>query len=70
MEKKENDFIVFCIETYKNKMNTSGSEVYSLFEKYKVIDYLYENYDMLHTEGAEWLINDIQKFLKNKGYSK
>ena len=51
-------------------MNTSGSEVYSLFEKYKVIDYLYENYDMLHTEGAEWLIKDIQEFLKNKGYSK
>ncbi len=64
MEKKINDFIIFCMEIYKNKEKITGSEVYSLFEKYKVFDYLSDGYDMLHTQGSEWLINDIDEYLE------
>lgn len=64
MEKKINDFIIFCMEIYKNKEKITGSEVYSLFEKYKVFDYLSDGYDMLHTQGSEWLINDIDEYIE------
>ena len=68
MEKKINDFIVFCLEVFKLKYNLSGKEAYDLFDKYKVFEYLEEGYDMLHTQGEEWLINDIKEFLKIRDY--
>lgn len=68
MNKKINDFVVFCMEIYKAEKNISGKEVYELFEKYGVLKYLQDGYDMLHTQGDSWLINDIDKFLEVRGY--
>ena len=70
MEKKINDFVVFCLEIYKAENRLTGKEVYDLFEKYKVLNYLQEGYDVLHTQGDKWLINDINEFLKIRGYNK
>lgn len=68
MEKKINDFIVFCIEIFKEENKFTGKEVYELFEKYGVLKYLHDGYDMLHTQGDRWLIKDINEFLKIRGY--
>ena len=68
MEKKINDFIIFCMEMYKAKKGLNGKEVYEIFENYKVFDYLQEGYDVLHTQGDGWIINDIDEFLKIRGY--
>lgn len=68
MEKKINDFIVFCIEVFKEKTGLTGEEVYEIFDKYGVLKYLYEGYDMLHTQGDGWLMEDIKEFLKIRGY--
>ncbi len=69
MEKKINDFIVFCIEIFKEENKLTGQETYELFEKYGVLKYLYDGYDMLHTQGNGWLMNDINEFLKIRGYN-
>lgn len=66
MEEKVYEFVIFCMEYYKSKNNLSGKEVYDMFEKYGVIKYLENGYDMLHTEGKDWLINDIEMFIKNR----
>lgn len=68
MEKKINDFIVFCIEVFKEENKLIGKEVYELFEKYGVLKYLHDGYDMLHTQGDGWIMNDINEFLKIRGY--
>ena len=70
MEKKINDFIVFCMEIYKSKKSMTGKEVYELFEKYGVLNYLQEGYEVLHTQGDSWLVNDIEEFLDVRGYAK
>ena len=70
VEYKINEFVIFCLESYKEKESLPGKEVYDLFEKYKVFDYLRDGYDMLHTQGSEWLMNDIDEYLKNRGYKK
>lgn len=70
MDKKINDFVIFCIEVFKEENNMSGKEVYELFEKYGVLKYLENGYDMLHTQGAGWLMNDIDEFLRIRGYEK
>jgi len=65
MDKKINDFIIFCMEFYKEKHNLTGKEVLKLFEKNKVFDYLEEFYDVLHTQGKKWIMDDIDGFIEN-----
>ena len=47
----------------------TGKEVYNLFEKYGVLKYLYDGFDVLHTQGDGWLMKDINEFLKMRGYT-
>lgn len=65
-EYKKFEFIIFCIEVFKEGMHLEGGYVYQLFLDNGVLDYLYNGYDMLHTQGDKWLINDILVFLKNR----
>lgn len=70
MDKKVNDFIVFCLEIYKARKSMNGKDVYELFEKYGVLKYLEEGYEVLHTQGDGWIINDIDEYLKIRGHNK
>lgn len=56
-------FKVFCFEAYKASHNMTGREAMELFTKYKVFDYLESFYDVLHTLGKEYLIEDIDIYL-------
>lgn len=69
MDKRINDFVIFCIESFKQYHNLSGKEVYNIFEKYDVIEYLSNGYDLLHTQGKQWIMNDIDEFLKVRNYN-
>jgi len=57
-------FQVFCIEQYKNAHHMRGNEAYQLFEKYGVMAYLSEFYDVLHSFGAEYLVQEIDLFVE------
>ncbi len=70
MDKKRNDFVIFCIEMYKKENGFTGKAVFDLFKKHGVISYLWDGYDMLHTQGHEWLMQDIGEYLKNRGFVK
>lgn len=60
-------FAVFCLENYKAHRNLTGREVFALFEKYGVFDYIREFYDVLHTTGHCYINNDIDIYLKSRG---
>ena len=62
------EFTVFCMENYKRHRNLSGSEVFKLFDRYKVFDYIHEFYDVLHTTGHNYINNDIDIYLNSRGY--
>lgn len=72
MNKKEKDialFIAFCIEEYAADKGMSGEEVLDVFTKYGVTDYLNKCFEPLHTQGRQWLIDEIDEFIairKNK----
>jgi len=57
-------FVSFCIEQYKNAHGMSGSDVIELFDNAGVTKYLLDNYDILHTQGANWLLAEIDDYLK------
>ena len=56
-------FVSFCIEQYKHEMNMSGSEVMELFDQRGLLDYLVEHYEVLHTQGHSWLIEEMKEYL-------
>lgn len=64
---KEMAFVIFCIENYKVYRNLSGKETLKLFDDYGVLDYLENNYDVLHTTGYQFMNRDIDDFLKIRG---
>lgn len=66
IDKPLNDFVIFLLEEYKLKNNLSGKEAYDLFTKYDVFSYLEKNYELLHTLGKEYLLNDIKIYIQNR----
>jgi hypothetical protein len=63
---KELAFIVFCLENYKIHRALTGRQAVELFEKYGVYDYLREFYDVLHTTGYQYIVHDIDIYLKSR----
>lgn len=69
MKDKELDiayFLSFCIEQYGKKSQLSGDEVVALFDRYEVLPYLEENFEVLHTQGYQWLMGEIDELIKNR----
>lgn len=57
-------FKAFCIEQYKLAHHLSGKDTVNLFFRYGVMDYLQSFYDVLHSTGAQYLVEDIDLFLE------
>lgn len=72
MNKKDKDialFVAFCIEEYGAAKEMTGEQVLDLFSQYGVTDYLSKCFEPLHTQGRQWLIEEIDEFIgirKNK----
>lgn len=67
MNKKKQDiayFVSFCIEQYKNTKELTGAEAVKQLDRYKVLDYLCEHYEVLHTQSRQWILEDIDEFIK------
>lgn len=58
------DFKVFCFEAYSAKHKLNGRQTMDIFKKYGVFNYLMKCYDVLHTTGREYIIGDIDKYIK------
>ena len=59
-------FKAFCLERYKYAHNMSGREVFNLFLKYGVMDYLSSFYDVLRTFGDRYIVQDIDEFIAER----
>ncbi|MBR1557642.1 MAG: DUF3791 domain-containing protein [Prevotella sp.] len=67
MSKHDQDiahFLSFCIEQYKTDKGISGSESAEILARYGVLDYLADHYEVLHTQSRQWLLEDIDDFIK------
>lgn len=53
------DFKIFCFEAYKAHHKMKGRDAMDLFKKYNVFEYLTSCYDVLHTTGREYIIEEI-----------
>ncbi|MDD3253213.1 MAG: DUF3791 domain-containing protein [Lachnospiraceae bacterium] len=72
LDNNQVEFSVFCIENVAAKLGISGDEAYQLLTKNKDIldEYIIPNYEMLHTQGKEYIVNDIIDYMKECGVLK
>lgn len=56
-------FISFCVEYYAEHIGKTSDEVYEIFKKKKVLEWLEDDYSDLHGMGMEYLMQLIDEFL-------
>ena len=44
----------------------SGDEVVALFDRYEVLPYLEDNFEVLHTQSHQWLMEEIDELIKKQ----
>ena len=69
MNIKELEFTVFCIENVAEQLGLKGEKIYKLLaEQSDILDsYIIPCYDTLHTQGKEYIVNDIVDYMGEKG---
>jgi len=60
----EGKFLIFCLEMYKAAKKITGRQAITLFKRYGVTDYIMACYEALHTTGTNYIIEDIDLFIK------
>lgn len=70
-EFKALEFAVFCIENVAKKLEVDGTAAYDMLAVQTDVlqNYIIPCYDVLHTQGKEYIVNDLIDMLKAKGVS-
>ena len=65
----ELEFAVFCIENVAMKLGVDAERVYqALAEKSDILNgYIVPEYDVLHTQSREYIVDDIVEVMKERG---
>lgn len=65
----ELEFSTFIFYSLSDCWNTSPVEVYKVLNSSGILDgYIIEAYDVLHTLGKEYLVEDITELVNDKGF--
>lgn len=59
-------FLSFCIEQYAKAKNMTTEDVVDLFEQYGISEHFCEFYDVLHTQGGQWLVEEIDEMINRR----
>lgn len=60
---KESEFFIYLIERYADYKNTTATEVLKLWNILGVKNFIYDMYEMYHTERLENAFEDIDKII-------
>jgi len=67
-KEKELDFSVFLLYSLANKWKKTPADVYQILDSTGILDsYIIPCYDVLHTQGKEYLVEDITEYTREKG---
>ncbi len=62
------DFITYCIGNLSRRLNMSAAEVYRRLKQSGILtEYIVPSYDVLHTIGKEYLMEDLIEYMREKG---
>ena len=60
------EFYTYCLENYATRKQISGMRAWVIFKESGADEYIIENYDLLHTQGIEYVLDDIQRFINRR----
>ena len=62
-------FAVFCIEALADALNTTGGDIYMMLtEESDILDsYIVPHYDILHTQGKEYIVCELKELMQKSG---
>lgn len=65
----ELEFAIFCIENLADKLGVASEKVYqALTEKSNILrQYVIPEYEVLHTQSKEYIIEDILEVMRERG---
>ena len=69
---KENElaFSIFILYSLADKWKKTPAFVYNILNSTGILDnYVISGYDVLHTLGKEYLVEDITEYVREKGVS-
>lgn len=66
MNDRELEFAIFCIENVAERLGLTGQQAYALLAEQSdtLMRYIVGCYDVLHTQGKEYIVDDILEYLK------
>ena len=68
MNKESFSFVIYMIHACSSRWGKLPSKVYTMLQKAGCIDnYLVPHYDILHTQGTNYIVEDIKEYLKIRG---
>lgn len=68
MDKKTLEFVTYCISKLSQYLKMPQKEVYVLLNKSGILyEYIVPSYDVLHTFGSRYLVEDLVDYMKEKG---
>ena len=59
-------FLTFCIEQYAHLKGILGAKSMKILSDAGILEYLSKQYETLHTESIQWILNDIDKLVDSK----
>ena len=68
-DSRELEFAIFCIENVAVKLGANAERVYQAFtEKSNILNgYIVPEYEVLHTQSREYIVDDLLNVMKERG---
>ena len=60
------EFYAYCLENYATHEKISGMRAWVLFKESGADKYVIGNYDLLHTQGMDYVLDDIQRYINRR----
>lgn len=71
MDKNTLEFVTYCIGNLSRILHLPQREVYNKLKQSDILyGYIVSSYDVLHTFGSRYLMEDLIDFMKEKGVLK
>lgn len=68
MSENNVDFVTYCIGNLSRRLGMDAREVYHRLKISGILsEYIIPSYDVLHTFGKEYLMEDLSEYMREKG---
>lgn len=66
VKSEEFEFYTYTLEKYALAKGLTGLQALALLKRYKADDFLLDHYDLLHTQGTGYVIDEIDRLIRHR----